>query len=182
MALYPFETQLVLSANGGTVLVTDAVVTIYGASDTGMTTPLQLVGTGGAPLANPVQVSRQGFLPAFQATVPQVLWSGGGYSGYLNSFQGVLDEAIGARNEAAASASAALSAQAAAESAGGLSSVTYANLPAGSTITIKYGTSSYPARPTTRADIYARWRGPVPPASGGTGAITDIDVWENTTP
>lgn len=117
MTLYPYETQLVLNSNGSSVLVTDAVVTIYDASDTNMVTPLSLVDISGAPLTNPVQVSRQGFLPAFQATTPQVLWSGGGFFGYLNSFRGLLDEAAAASTAANNSALNALNAKTAAEAA-----------------------------------------------------------------
>ncbi|HEX9229199.1 MAG TPA: hypothetical protein VF885_21560 [Arthrobacter sp.] len=117
MALYPYETQLALNSNGSSLLATDAVVTIYDASDTGMVTPLSLVDISGAPLANPVQISRQGFLPAFQATTPQVLWSGGGFFGYLSSYRGLLNEAAAAGTAAANSALNALNAKVAAEAA-----------------------------------------------------------------
>jgi hypothetical protein len=177
MALYAFETQLVISADASGVVVQDAFITMYNIADLDLTTPLALVDTHGLPLPNPLTASAQGFIPAFQATVPQVLWFGGGYVGYLNSFQGVLTEAQSARAAAAAS-------QAAAEVAasGGLGSVSYANIPAGTTITVIYGPSTYPIRPTTRTDVQVRWRGPVPPSIGGTGAISGVDAWENTTP
>lgn len=93
MALYPFETQLVLSDDGTRVLLTNAQVTLYDPSDTGFNSPLSLVDNGGHPMANPVQVTPQGFLPAFQASVPQVMWLGGGYYGYINSYKGMLDQA-----------------------------------------------------------------------------------------
>ena len=254
MPLYPFETQLVLSQDGTRVLLTNAQVTIYDPSDTGFNNPIALVDNGGVSIANPIQVTTAGFLPAFQATVPQIMWLGGGQFGYLSSFKGTLSEAVAARSDAASSANAAAASKLAAERAleaaqaaavapttaainsalitagspsawkantsyvanqylinpsnqlvkvlanhnsgatyvsgnyttpaagGGLSSVTYENLPGGSTITVKYGTSSYPARPTTRTDIFVRWRGPVAPTNGGTGAVTDVDAWENTTP
>ena len=117
MALYPYETQLALNSNGSSLLVSDAVVTIYDASDTGMVTPLALVDISGAPLTNPVQVSRQGFLPAFQATTPQVLWSGGGFVGYLSSYRGLLEEAAAAGTAASNAALNALNAKVAAEAA-----------------------------------------------------------------
>lgn len=115
MPLYPFETQLVVSADASHVVLTNAVVTIYDPSDTGMTTPLALTDLNGLPLANPVAVNSNGFLPAFQASVPQVMWTGGGYTGYLGSYKGILDEAIAARVSAAAAASSATGAQSAAE-------------------------------------------------------------------
>lgn len=60
--------------------------------------------------------------------------------------------------------------------------VTYASLPAGTTIGIDYdtGTSAYPVRPTSRADIIVRWRGPSAPTIGGTGAVNNVDEWVNT--
>jgi len=177
MALYAYETQLVISADAVGIVVQDAYITFYNIADTDLTTPLALVDPRGLPLANPLPASAQGFIPAFQATVPQVLWFGGGYVGYINSFQGVLTEA---QNAAAAAAAAAASASAAA--AGGLGSVGYANLPAGTTITVMYGPTTYPTRPTTRTDLQVRWRGPVPPTVAAGGAITGVDAWENTTP
>lgn len=117
MPLYPYETQLVLNADATSVLVKDSVVTIYDASDTGMVSPLALVDTAGVGLPNPLPVTAQGFLPAFQATVPQVLWAGAGFFGYLNSYQGLLNEMGDARAAAANSALNALNAKVAAEAA-----------------------------------------------------------------
>lgn len=57
---------------------------------------------------------------------------------------------------------------------------TYANLPAGSTITVAKPGSSWPARPTGRGDIVVQWKGPDPsPAivSSGTGGMRDnVDI------
>lgn len=93
MTLYAFDTQLVLDANGEHVVLDDALVTIYDPSDTGLVSPLALVDNTGTPLPNPLLASSQGFLPAFQATVPQVMWAlaEGGVFGYLNSFKGFMD-------------------------------------------------------------------------------------------
>lgn len=117
MPLYPFETQLVVNADATSVILTDAQVTIYDPSDTGMTNPLALVDNAGLPLANPVQVTKQGFLPAFQASISQVMWSGGGYFGYLNSYQGLLNEVVAARSSVLAAASDATVAKNAAQAA-----------------------------------------------------------------
>ncbi len=56
---------------------------------------------------------------------------------------------------------------------------TYANLPAGSTVTVsKSGT--WPARPTSRTDIVVQWKGPDPSpsiVSSGTGGMMDnVDI------
>lgn len=97
MALYPYETQLVLSGDSVGVVVQDASVTIYAPSDTTLTSPLALVDSAGLPMPNPITASPQGFLPAFQAPLSQVMWSGGGYTGYINSYKGMLDAAVAAQ-------------------------------------------------------------------------------------
>jgi hypothetical protein len=62
------------------------------------------------------------------------------------------------------------------------SQATWPIVPAATTATVDYntGSSSYPARPTSRTDIVVRWRGPVAPAVGGTGAVDNVDEWVNT--
>lgn len=92
MTLYPFETQLVLDAYGEHIILDDATVTIYDPADTELAYPLALFDNTGTPLPNPLQASEQGFLPAFQTIVPQVMWAttAGGVFGYLNSFKGFM--------------------------------------------------------------------------------------------
>lgn len=54
--------------------------------------------------------------------------------------------------------------------------ITVADLPAGTTLTVLKSGSSWPARPTARADIVVVWKGPDPsPAivSSGTGGMRD---------
>lgn len=120
MTLYPFETQLVLSDDGERVLLTNAQVTFYDPSDTGFNSPLSIVDNAGIALSNPVHVTPQGFIPAFQASVPQVMWLGGGYYGYISSYKGMLAEAQDARTQAINAANNALNAKTAAEAAAAL--------------------------------------------------------------
>lgn len=55
----------------------------------------------------------------------------------------------------------------------------YADLPAGSTISVFNNAGTWPARPTTRTDISVRWvGGTVAPPIGGTGAVSGVDFWE----
>lgn len=62
-----------------------------------------------------------------------------------------------------------------ASEAGG-SSPTYANLPAGSTITVQKSGATWPVRPTSRTDITVAWKGADPsPAIGGTGMMDGVD-------
>lgn len=62
------------------------------------------------------------------------------------------------------------------------SQATWVIVPAATTATVDYntGSSSYPSRPTSRTDIVVRWRGPVAPTVGGTGAVDNVDEWVNT--
>lgn len=62
---------------------------------------------------------------------------------------------------------------------GGLTSVTLANLPAGVALMVAKASGTWPARPTTRADLFCIWVGPVPaPAivSSGTGGMYPNDL------
>lgn len=117
MTIYPYETQLVLNDDGSKVLVTNAQVTIYDPADSGLSAPLALTDDRGLPLANPVMVTPQGFLPAFKATVPQIMWVGNGYFGFISSHKGMLDQATNAATQAANAATDAMNAKAAAEAA-----------------------------------------------------------------
>ena len=58
--------------------------------------------------------------------------------------------------------------------------VSYATLPAWTTLTVFKSGSNWPARPTSRADIVVQWRGPDPSpsiVSSGTGGMLDnVDI------
>ena len=96
MPLYPFEMQIAVDANSPDVVVQEGLVTICDAADPS-NAPIPLLTPGGLPMANPIETSRQGFIPAFQSTSPHVKWFDGTYAGYLSSYKGLLDEAIAAR-------------------------------------------------------------------------------------
>jgi hypothetical protein len=96
MTLYPFEMQIAVDANNPDTVVQDGIVTICDPTDSS-STPITLVDPAGIPVSNPITTSRQGFIPAFQATIPHVKWSDGTYAGYLSSYKGLLDEAVAAR-------------------------------------------------------------------------------------
>ena len=152
MPTYPFDTQIVFASDNPGVIMTNATVSIYSPSDLSLTTRLTLTDTFGLPMANPVTVTAQGFVPAFRATIPQVRWVAGGYSGYLNSYQGVLDAALAAQ----------AAAEAAAASSGG-------SLPLGSDgqfLGNNLGTPTWQALPTT---------------GGGTGTGRTDYVYQNAT-
>lgn len=96
MTYYPFEVQLAVDANYADTVVRGGSVTISDPADT-TGAPIPLLDAHGVPLANPILTSKQGFLPAFQATIPHVKWAGGGFAGFLSSYQGLLDEANAAK-------------------------------------------------------------------------------------
>jgi hypothetical protein len=117
LTLYQFEVNLAVDPNNPDVILRGGQVTFYDPADVGLTTPLSLYDTNGLPLANPVTVSQQGFTPAFQADIPQVMWVGYGYSGYVSSFQSIYDQVLAVAASAAAAQSAAEVASVSAEAA-----------------------------------------------------------------
>lgn len=200
MVLYPFETQLVLTTDLAGHVVPSANVTLYAPSDTARSSPLTLVDAFGLPIANPITTSPQGFAPAFQATVPQVMWSGAGFSGYLSSFQGVLSEATLAKTSAASAAgdaatakTAALAAQTAAQS-GSLAPTETAIAEAllradwvgagavpGTILFVRQSAGgTWPARPTASANVMVMWIGwsnwPPIVSSGTAGMRDNLDA------
>lgn len=100
MPQYQFETQLVISPDASSVVLASAVVTMYDPSDLALTSPIDLLDTYGLPLSNPLTSSEQGFIPAFSASIPQVMWVGGGFAGYIGSFKSVLAAAQAAQQAA----------------------------------------------------------------------------------
>lgn len=99
MTLYPFEMQIAVDANSPETVVRAGMVTISDPGDSS-NTPTPLLDPAGISMANPITTSAQGFIPAFQATIPHVKWSDGMYAGYLSSYKGLLNEAIAARQAA----------------------------------------------------------------------------------
>lgn len=98
MPLYPFETQLAIDSDHPDVVIRNGTVTYYDPEDAAMLSPLALVDTSGLPVSNPVGTNSVGMVRAFQAEIPQVRWTDGTYSGYLNSFKGLLAEMVAARD------------------------------------------------------------------------------------
>lgn len=58
-------------------------------------------------------------------------------------------------------------------------SVGYADLPAGTMLTVFKSGATWPVRPTARTDIAVRWRGAAPgPTIGGSYAVDGVDDWD----
>jgi hypothetical protein len=96
----------------------DATVTIFAPGDATMT-PLAITAPDGSPLANPIPVNANGFASAFtHETLDRVAWSGGGFTGFFTSYEGLKNVAVDAQTAATDSAQqATLAAGAAAASA-----------------------------------------------------------------
>jgi hypothetical protein len=101
---YPFDIQLVVDPANIQNVIIDAIITLYDPADTLATTPLDLKDLQGIGLANPLHSNHLGYLPPFSATLPQVMWRTGSYSGLLESYTGLRDEAVAARLAAEAAA------------------------------------------------------------------------------
>lgn len=104
---YPYDQIFAGDPSAPERVAVNGVVTIFEPGDASMT-PLAITTLDGMPLANPLQVNEAGFGPAFQhATLDQVAWSGGGFSGLLVSYPGMKKEAVAARQAAQEAAAAA---------------------------------------------------------------------------
>lgn len=100
MTDFPFDLQLVVDPFNTSNVVANGQVFIYDPSDTDNSNPLVLKDPHGLPLTNPLMSNSNGFLQAFLAPSPQVKWASGGFVGYFNSYQGLLNEVILAREAA----------------------------------------------------------------------------------
>lgn len=81
-------------------IVRNAPIELYDATDLGGTTLLSLRDTFGMPLPNPLTSNEYGVIPKRVASVPQMLWKSGDFSGFFNSYKGLRDEALAARTAA----------------------------------------------------------------------------------
>lgn len=99
MTLYPFEMQIAVDANNAGTVIRSGSVTICDPADA-TNTPIALLDAAGIPMANPILTTSQGFVPAFQTSIPHVKWTGGGFAGYLSSYKGLLEEAVAAKEAA----------------------------------------------------------------------------------
>jgi hypothetical protein len=102
MTDYPYDLNLVVDPLNPANVVAEGEVTLYDPTDTDFSSPLALEDLHGLPLGNPLTSSPTGFLQEFVATIPQVKWKSGPYEGLFNSYKGLRDEAVAAREAAEA--------------------------------------------------------------------------------
>lgn len=107
--------QLVVDPFNTSNVVANGQIYIYDSADTDNSSPLVLTDPNGLALTNPLMSNSNGFLPPFLTSVPQVKWAGSGFVGYFDSYVGLRDEAVAAKDAAATSASAAVAAAAQAQ-------------------------------------------------------------------
>ncbi|WP_461169256.1 tail fiber domain-containing protein [Arthrobacter sp. Z1-15] len=104
---YPYEQIFAGDPSAPERVAANGIVTIFAPGDAAMT-PITITTLDGLPLPNPVQVNESGFGPAFQhATLDQVAWAGGGFTGILTSYKGMKEVAVAAGVSASAAAAAA---------------------------------------------------------------------------
>lgn len=101
---FTFDSIFAADPNNPTIAASNAAITISDPADPGKA-PVTITDVSGSPLPNPVTVNKNGFGPAFQhATLDRLAWSGGGYSGYFTSYEGIKAEAVAARAAAESAA------------------------------------------------------------------------------
>lgn len=115
---YTFEQLLAADPSNPSNIAQNGSITIFAPGDPTMT-PLTITDPDGSPLPNPFTVNANGFGPAFaHATLDRVAWSGGGFTGFVTSYEGMKEEAVAARAAAeSAAATAGAEATAVAEAA-----------------------------------------------------------------
>ncbi len=111
MTDYPFDMQLVVDPQDENKVIRDGLVSIYDSEDEAGVELLALKSPAGVPLPNPLTANAYGFIRRFVTTSPKVKGKSGDFEVFFFSFDGVLNEAVSARE-------AAQSAQLAAETAG----------------------------------------------------------------
>src|SRR4051812_47449549 len=111
--------DLVVDPHNPSNVVTNGLVSIYDPSDTAGANLLALKDPSGLPLPNPLTSNSYGFLPARSATVPQTMWKSGEFTGYFDSYKGLRDEAVAAKEAAEESAASAAASAALVEAPSG---------------------------------------------------------------
>lgn len=139
--VYTFEQIHAVDPNNPAVVASNGAVTIFTPGDLTLT-PVEIFTPDGLPLANPVIVNAQGYGPAFiHQTLDRVAWTGGGFSGYFTSYDGMKGEAVAARSAAEAAAAAAEGSSQAA-----IDAINLVSAPSGEVVTQVLSDPQSPAR------------------------------------
>ncbi|WP_455833757.1 SGNH/GDSL hydrolase family protein [Pseudarthrobacter siccitolerans] len=102
MADYLYDLDICFDPDNPNNIVRGGLIEIYDANDLEGTTLLALKDTSGLPIPNPMTSNEYGVIGRRIAPVPQCLWKSGPFSGVFNSYKGLRDEAIAAKEAAEA--------------------------------------------------------------------------------
>lgn len=97
MADYAYDPDVCFDPDHPENIVRNAPIELYDATDLGGTTLLSLKDTFGMPLPNPLPSNDYGVIQKRIASVPQMLWKSGDFSGFFSSYKGLRDEALAAK-------------------------------------------------------------------------------------
>lgn len=97
---FTYDPIFAADPNNAATVAKNATITIFNPADPAMT-PVVITDVTDSPLPNPITVNAAGFGPAFRhATLDRVAWSGGGFSGFLTSYEGMKQVALDAKTSA----------------------------------------------------------------------------------
>jgi len=116
---FTFDPIFAADPNNPANVASNAAIIISDPDDPG-NSPIAITDPTGSPLPNPITVNKNGFGSAFMADIDRVAWSGGGFTGFFTSYEGLKAVAVAAQNDAGTSAAAAASSAAAAVDAAAL--------------------------------------------------------------
>lgn len=101
MTDYQFDNQLVIDALDENAVIREGMVSLYAADDEEGIELIPIKGPSGVPLPNPLPSNALGIVRRFVTTdVPKVHWKSGQFSGFFFSHDGLLNEAVTAREAA----------------------------------------------------------------------------------
>lgn len=100
MTDYPFKVEIVVDPDNPMNVVQNGTVFLYDPSDEAGVSPIALKDLSGLPMPNPLTSNAVGALSPFVATIPQVKWKSGPWTGTFESFNGLRNEAVAARQAA----------------------------------------------------------------------------------
>jgi len=109
---YTYDPIFATDPNNTENVAANASIIIFDPADETMA-PITITDVTGAALPNPITVSKNGFGPAFVASIERVGWHGGSFTGYFTSYEGIKAAAVAAQvaaENAGASAGAAATA------------------------------------------------------------------------
>lgn len=109
MTDYPFGIEIVVDPDNPQNVVRGGSVYLYDPSDLAGVAPITIKDPSGLPMTNPLTSNSIGVTNPFIATIPQVKWKSGPYEGFFDSYDGLRNEAVAAREGADVAAAAALS-------------------------------------------------------------------------